>query len=320
MTLDFEAVFYKSPAPKMILNRKLEFVAANPAYLAMVDKSGDELLGRYVFDVFPETEDRVRQMTTVFEETFDGKDVSVTEIPFRITIDGTVREQWWTARHALLPDPAGGAPHLIQFSENVTEQVKMREMRNALMGELQHRVGNLFAIVGAIARQTARVAGDVPGFLSEFESRLRSLVRVNRQLRGDGEGGDTMASVIDHQLAVHTAEARDRIKVEGPDYPLSMLQAQAVSMAVHELATNSMKYGAIGCADGAISITWDRLPGDGCFLRWHETGIGTQTQPEKAGYGTMLLTTIIPSQLDGSAAREFGAESFTYSLEIGAAV
>ena len=136
-------------------------------------------------------------------------------------------------------------------------------------------------------------------------------------MAGSGEGKDTLRDVIEDQLAVHASEARGRISLEGPDYPLSMVQSQAIGMAVHELATNSIKYGALGPAEGELSITWDLLPGNGCLFRWYETGLDAVEDSKKSGYGTMLLNTIIPSQLDGSAAREFKDASMLYSLEIG---
>jgi two-component sensor histidine kinase len=75
-------------------------------------------------------------------------------------------------------------------------------------------------------------------------------------------------------------------------------------MVVHELATNLMKCGALGKPDGALAITNNVLPGNGCLFRWHETGNDTSRMTEKSGYGTMLSNTIIQSQLDGNATRD----------------
>lgn len=302
----------------MILDHKLRFAAANPAYLEMVGKSWEDLSGRYVFDAFPETDDRVESMKAVFEAALAGEVTSISEIPFRILVDGTIKEQWWTAHHAPLSGQNETERFVIQFSENVTDQVKLREMRNALMGEMQHRVGNLFSIVFAIARQTGRATATVPDFLKSFEERLTSLIRVNQKLAGKGSSdGDTIRSVFEYQLAVHGKEALKRITLNGPDYPLSMAQAQSISMAAHELATNALKYGAIGHEGGKTDITWNKLPAGGCLIEWKETGVPSQERSEKNGYGTMLLTTIIPSQLDGTGVREFGKGSYTYRLEIG---
>lgn len=302
----------------MILDSELRFKAANPAYLEMVGKGWDDLSDQYVFDAFPEAEDRVESMKAIFEATLAGEETSISEIPFRLSVDGTIKEQWWTARHAPLQGQNETERFMIQFSENVTDQVKLREMRNALMGELQHRTGNLFSIVFAIARQTGRVAATVPEFLKAFEERLNSLIQVNQQLAGGVSSHDeTIRSVFEHQLAVHGKEVLQRISIEGPEYLLSMEQAQSLSMAAHELATNALKYGAIGHGGGKIEISWNELPNGGCLLEWKETGLPLQKRSDKSGYGTMLLTTIIPSQLGGSGVREFIGNTFVYRLEIG---
>ncbi|WP_224815614.1 sensor histidine kinase [Hasllibacter sp. MH4015] len=309
--IDFQVLFERSPAPTMILDKSLRFVAANPAYLKMVGRTWDDLDGTYVFDAFPEAEDRVRAMKSLFEATLEGEETVLEEVPFRITVKGVSKEEWWTVRHASLQSGPSGEPFLIQFSENVSAQVRMREMRNAMMGELQHRMGNTFSIVFALARQVGRTAATIPDFLSMFEGRLRSLVSLNKQLGGSNvTQEESMAAVVDHQLAVYGPDVLDRISVSGDDYSLSMLQSQAVAMAIHELATNSLKYGAIGQEGGAVSVTWTVLPSEGCLLTWEETGIEVAEPAEKTGYGTMLLTTIIPSQLNGNAAREVGADTF----------
>lgn len=317
MTLNYKAVFEHSPAPTMILDDQLVYVAANGAYLEMLEVALEDILGKYVFDVFPEADDRVGSLKAVFENTLDGTPTVASEIPFRTRRDGVIKDQWWTVRHSMVEHE--GRKYLIQFTRNVTDQVKLRDMRNALLGEMQHRVGNIFTIIHALARQTARVSETVPDFMRNFDDRLTAFLRVNRQLAGDHEGLESLRDVIEDQLMVHANEARDRISIDGPDYPLSVVQSQAVGMAVHELATNSIKYGALGPSEGKLSITWDVLPGNGCLFRWQETGIEPGVEPGKSGYGTMLLNTIIPSQLDGSAAREFDDDSMLYSLQIGGA-
>lgn len=328
MSIDFEAAFRQSPSPCMILNKSLEFAAANPAYLDMIGKSWEDLEGRFIFDVFPEAEDRVQQMTEIFVDSLGGENITMSEIPFRIDVGGVIKEQWWTAYHARLgagpvsayDDNVGGGDsdaYLIQFSENVTSERKMRDLHETMISEMQHRVGNLFAMIMAIARRTATAAPDIPTFISGFEARIQALLAVNRILTGDDVVDEDLGAVAQTQVSALAAEAADRIVIDGPAYPLSLMQSQAVSMALHELVANSVKHGAIGREDGAVSITWSIVADKGCRLVWKETGILASEARGKAGYGTMLLDTIIPNQLDGSASRVFAADGLTYSLEIG---
>ena len=316
MPLNFEAIFLDAPVPVMVLDRNLAYVAANDAYLRMVSKTKDDLIGRYVFDVFPEEPDRVKTMVDIFQKVFDGERPVFKEIPFTIEVDGKQTEHWWTASHAPVAGPDGAAKYLVQYSENVTEQVQLRELKDAMLGEMQHRIGNFFAVVGAIGRQVARNATDVPDFMTRFNSRLESFFTVQKQLMPGNDQRDDLHSVIEEQLEVYAASASDRITKTGPVVPLSAVEAQAISMAVHELSTNSLKYGAIRNPDGTLEISWKAAEGNSISLTWQEHGVAGADASGHTGYGTMLLTTILPRQLHGSGTRHFDGDVFRYELTI----
>ncbi|WP_420410337.1 HWE histidine kinase domain-containing protein [Hoeflea sp.] len=314
MSLDFALIFDRSPTPTMVLNADLEYVAVNPAYLEMVGKSREEVMHRYVFDVFPETEERVDAMTAVFRDVLAGNEADFNEVPFRLSRDGVEAEQFWTARHVPVPNSSGEIKYFVQYSENVTDKVRMRELQNSVMAEQQHRIGNLFSIVTAVARQTARTSETVDEFLPRFQERVTAMVDVNRSLLGGTMGAAEFGGIIEHQLAVFPEDVRERISCEGTAVHLSTLQAKAISMAIHELGTNSMKYGAIGNAEGRVDISWGDLPGGQIEFQWRETNLLSEQSSEGTGYGSMLLSTIIPRQLAGMARREIENDSFVYHL------
>ncbi len=316
MPLNFEAILMDAPVPMMVLDRQLKFVMANDAYLAMVSKAKDELIGRYVFDVFPEEPDRVEAMVEIFQKVFEGERPVFKEIPFTLEVGGKQVEHWWTASHAPVPGADGSIKYLVQYSENVTEQVQLRALKDAMLGEMQHRIGNFFAVVGAIGRQVARSAADVPDFMDRFSSRLESFFTIQKQLMPGSDQRDSLHSVIDEQLAVYAASASERIAKSGPAVPLSPVEAQAISMAVHELSTNSLKYGAIRNPDGKLEISWAVDAQNNVALTWYEIGVGTSDGAAQTGYGTMLLTTILPRQLHGLGKRHFDGDTFRYELTI----
>lgn len=316
MPLNFEAIFLDAPVPVMVLDRQLQFVTANDAYLAMVSKPKEDLIGRYVFDVFPEEPERVKAMVEIFNKVFEGDRPVFKEIPFTLEVDGRQTEHWWTASHAPVAGPDGTIKYLVQYSENVTEQVQLRELKDAMLGEMQHRIGNFFAVVGAIGRQVARNAADVPDFMQRFNNRLEAFFTVQKQLMPGNDQRDNLLSVIEEQLDVYAASASDRITKTGPAVPLSPVEAQAISMAVHELSTNSLKYGAIRNPEGRLEISWEHARDDSISLIWQEHGITGSDGTEQTGYGTMLLTTILPRQLHGSGTRHFDGDVFRYELTI----
>lgn len=315
MALDFKAIFAGAPVPAMVLNKEYRFVAANAAYLKMTGKTEADLIDRYVFDAFPEEPERVKRMLAVFRETLEGGTPVFEEIPFVIERDGAREERWFNAQHAPLRGTSGEIKYMVQYSQDVTEKVRLKIMRDAVMREMQHRIGNLFTVVNAVARRVARTAEDVPGFLADFEARLHDLHRAQKELgNGSGQARD-IRSVIAEQLDVFVSHARGRMTEEGPDVSLSPDEARALSMALHELSTNSLKYGAIGQPDGRVAVSWRETSG-GLEFVWEETGLESAPDGTRSGYGTHLLMRVLPAQMDGHADRVFEDQRLRYALTI----
>ena len=313
-TLDYRAIFQASPVPAMVLDRDLVFVAASPAYCDLFGLSPDDVVGRPVFEVFPESPERVGSMRTVFEETLAGGRPTIREVPYATAVDGILQEFIWTAHHAPVEGASGEIEFLVQFTQNVTEEVRLRELKSAVLGELQHRIGNFFAVVRAIARQSGRAASDVAEFQRIFDERLEAFFSAQKDLVGQAGIDMTLRDMVEKQLGIFAANSRAHIDIEGGPLPLSSVEAQAVSMAIHELGTNSLKYGALGNPEGRVRVAWDSGPERRLNLLWHETGISAPKTGDTAGYGTSLLTTILPRQLGCTAERRFEADRFEYEL------
>lgn len=301
----------------MVLDRDLRFVAANAAYLRMVGKTEPDLLGHYVFDVFPEEPERIKGMKKTFHEALAGGTPVFEEIPFAIEKDGVREERWFTASHGPLRGAGGEIKYLVQYSQDVTDKVRLKVMRDAVMGEMRHRIGNLFTVVNAVARQVARRAEDVPGFLKDFEKRLTDLHRAQKELGAESGESKNIRAVISEQLDVYVSHARGRISESGPEQILTPDVARALSMAIHELSTNSVKYGALRSSDGRVGVSWDAPPDGGLEIAWEETGIEEFPDEVSSGYGTHLLMRVLPAELNGRADRHFGDGTFCYKLTIG---
>lgn len=314
MDLDFESIFLDGPVPAIVLDRDLHFVAVNDAHLAMTGKSRGEVVGRYVFEVFPESPERVKSMEETFRRTLAGERVTFEEVPYQITSNGRQIERVFTARHAPLKSPSGEIHHLVQHSEDVTETVRLRELNEAVMGELKHRIGNLFTVVGSIARQVARKAEDVPDFLERFNAQLSNFLAVQKGLITDADGNRKLKDVVDEHLSLYATIARDRIGASGADITLTARDAKAMSMVIHELSTNSLKYGSIRNPEGRLKVTWERTAPDECRLVWTEDGTATTPREVVSGQGTHLLTSVLPVRLNGSANANFAEGKFRYEL------
>ncbi|WP_146590747.1 HWE histidine kinase domain-containing protein [Puniceibacterium confluentis] len=319
-TLDFEQVFKYAPAPCLVLDRKMRIVTATDAYLSTVQRTLDQLQGMYVFDAFPEVSERREQFRDAFQRALDGEANSLVEVPFSIpleTADGVeMREIWWTCTHTPVPGPDGEIQYMVQNAQDVTLKVQAERLRDAIAAEMQHRVGNILSLVSVIARRTAGSARDLEDFLARFEGRVQALSRTHSYLSGTNWDRMTIGSILSRQLEDHVATDEHQIVLDGSDIHLNAAEAQILTLAVHELTTNSVKYGALKCPEGRLAIRWNKLGATGYSLEWREGGIRVQKDLNRSGFGSMILDQIVPRQLQAEAVREFAPESFLYRLAV----
>ncbi len=316
--LDYEQAFHALSAACAILDRDFRFVEMNDVYLATLNATREALLGRRVLDVFPEVEEHQQVLTVAFGKALAGDEASLEEILYAIPDDDAedgMRNVWWNAHFTPLPDARGKVTHVLLRVRDITDQVKSRELNDAIAEEMHHRIGNLLAMVTTIARQTARGQTSLDQFLPDFEARIRSLAKTYALLTAGNWDGMTMDRLIRQQLDAYADKLNSTIFVEGPDLRVTVAEAQSISMALHELATNAAKHGAFTRDGGRVMISWVTL-GDGFEFEWKETGLVGVTEPTKSGFGTVILTRILPSQLNGEATREFTKDGYSYRFRV----
>jgi two-component sensor histidine kinase len=134
----------------------------------------------------------------------------------------------------------------------------LQDRQQVLMAELQHRTRNLLAVVQAIANRTARSSSSLETFRAEFESRLHALSRVQSLLAGVEDRAVDLHTVVGAELAAHAKESIETGKINfgGPAIALPPAAAQALGLALHELATNAVKYGALAQTTAKLTVTW----------------------------------------------------------------
>jgi two-component sensor histidine kinase len=205
-------------------------------------------------------------------------------------------------------------------AETLEQHEKDRDEREAhvrlIMRELSHRSKNLLAIVLAIARQTSRTTSNFQEFEERFNARIQALADAHDLLVEQQWTGATLDDLIRAQLSAFGTE---RIIVKGDRVMLRAEAVQNVALAIHELATNAVKYGALSVPEGRVHIEWgphgDDPENPGVRLVWRETGGPPVSEPERTGFGRFVLERVTVNAL-GSGGAEFRPSGLVWTCDI----
>ncbi len=276
----------------------IEYV--NPAFTAMTGYTADEAVGRSPRFLQGPRTDRAA-LDRLHAQLAAGGPAEGEAVNYRKDGGEYVVEWLITA----VRDEQGRVRHWVAAQRDVTERRRMQARQTVLMAELQHRTRNLLAVVRSIADRTL---GRGPA-LVEYGARLAALGRVQGLLSGSKQDWSVpVAEIVRAELNAHGVGLDGQAHVEGPVVELSGDQVQVMALALHELATNAMKYGALAQASGRLSVIW-RMEQGGCgrlVIDWHESGVSMPVgPPAQRGFGTELITAALPYQLDAETALEF---------------
>ena len=205
--------------------------------------------------------------------------------------------------------------HLILLAiRDITEERRAETQREALTGELQHRVKNILNNVRALASQCRQSSSTLDGFIEAFDARLQALARAQDLLvRGPLEKVQ-LADLVRFELEASGGREGSTFTLRGPAVRLSPRDAQAIAMTIHELASNALKYGALSVGSGRLEVAWrtERRADDWHFrFRWREHGVPMGDPAPDKGFGSRTIEESLPYILGGSSRLTFhpdGAE------------
>jgi len=227
------------------------------------------------------------------------------EFRIRRPSDGLVR--WIRDTDFPMVDEAGGVQRLGGIGQDVTDEKRAMEMNSTLSSELQHRVRNVLAIFASVASRSGRANETVEEYRAQLIGRLRSLSRTQSLLTRQPGVGVDLEMLIRDELIAQDSELQ-RAALSGPPIVLSPKAAEVLTLAIHELCTNAVKYGALHAMAGKIIVRWQRvLIAAETWLRldWIESGVYVSQRPTRSGFGTELITKRVPYELRGRAAMHF---------------
>ncbi|MBJ7440514.1 MAG: CHASE domain-containing protein [Sphingopyxis sp.] len=178
------------------------------------------------------------------------------------------------------------------------EKARHAEDRELMIGEMAHRMKNAFARIGALARITLRESASLDEFETKFDGRMRALSDAKQMLVTGAVDTVELGKIVRRELELAGRSPDQLAAVTGPDVRLDDEGAQALSLAIHEFVTNSIKYGALA-GHGDLAVGWRRDGGD-IELGWTESGLPETPQIDSESFGTQFIRTLIERQLKGS--------------------
>lgn len=204
----------------------------------------------------------------------------------------------------------------VGFLRDISGRKAEAERQQRVLLESEHRVKNMLTVVAAIAQQTARVSPDMESFSEAFAGRLDSLARAHELLVGQVWQDVALTALAERVLAADVAAGR--VRFGGPEILLKPGQVLGLSMILHELHTNAVKYGALCRAEGMLAVDWECADGM-VELAWVECGVPCPSEVPGSGFGHRMIAMSMKSDLNGTIEREWRPDGLTATLRFPAA-
>jgi two-component sensor histidine kinase/GAF domain-containing protein len=249
--------------------------------------------------VHPDDSERVRR--EVEEQLHSHGRYSV---DYRMVRPGDNRVRWMRGAGVVATAP-DGSRRLIGVLQDITERQLDEEHRAALLAELDHRVKNVLATVQSLASQSARKTTNIDAFLKTFAGRLKAMASAHELLTATRWRGAMIGHIAAAELG---GLAPGQARWEGPDIMLTPRAANALSLALHELAANAIRYGALSVASGRVMVSWTQREGGGFALDWAEHDGPPVAPPKRPGFGATMLEQVAARELGGQVTIDYDRE------------
>ncbi len=261
-------------------------------------------LERNVAALHPSDRPRIEK---ALEEAFDPSGSGRYDVEFRAIGIEDGRERW-VAANGQTTFVNGAAHRFIGTARDITEKKRSELHLRLMVNELNHRVKNSLAMVQGVAAQTFRSTDNIEAARKAFTERLVALARAHDVLTAtkweSGDLREVVALVVDS----HAGDEADRFDIAGPEAAISPKAVLSIAMALHELATNAVKYGALSTPQGQVTVRWALPNVDGerrLSFRWVESGGPVVVPPQRRGFGLKMIERGLAAELQGEVRIEF---------------
>lgn len=296
-----------------ILTYDLEgrIISWNPAAERLYGYTEAEALGQSVELLFP-----ADWPTSVLEYRDQIMSGSLRQFDaVRIAKDGTKRHV--TIACTPIRTLSGDIVSISNIHHDVTATRRAEEVRDLVSREVIHRAKNMLSLVTAMQRQTANSASSLAEFNKSFGDRIQALARSTDLLVDGGWSSVDLGQLVRAQLDPFLHEHTKVVDVAGPSVALGPQALQLIGMALHELATNSTKYGVMSDGRGHIQCHWSHTKEGGLRFQWAETGITLDPSVKRtSGFGSKVLSVLAPAMVNGSADTVTSDDALTWTVTI----
>jgi PAS domain S-box-containing protein len=240
------------------------------------------------------------------------RDAGSRQVEFRICRpDGGVG--WCLGTVAASTDAANRIARVSGVTIDITDRKEAEQRQLLLAREVDHRAKNALAVVHAIVSLTR--ADNIAQFVAAVEGRVQALARAHSLLSESRWRGANISDIIEEELAPYRAPHFDRVRISGTSLSLDPSTAQALALALHELATNAAKYGALSQPSGRLQVSWS-LANARLELQWIERGGPAPGQVEPGGFGLRVIKASVEGQLDGKVEFDWRRDGLRCSLSV----
>jgi PAS domain S-box-containing protein len=309
----FRSSVLHSPLPILLFDDREQILALSESWLKEAGYSREELrciedwTARAYGERSGEVLEQIRQVISTEPEA------QATELVIR-TKDGS--ERLWSFVSSALGTQSDGRRLFVCVAQDVTERNAHEEHVRLLMREVNHRAKNMLSLVQAIARQTA--AREPEDFIGRFTERIQALAaNQNLLVRNEWQGVD-VEDLVRAQLAHFADLVGSRIAVHGPKLRLNAAAAQAIGLALHELATNAGKYGALSTDKGCVDAHWG-TDGDILTMSWTERNGPPVSPPTRRGFGSTVISSMAKQTVNGEVQLDYAPAGLAWRLACPAA-
>ena len=305
----YEAALRGSNVTMSTQDRALRYTAiSNPLF----GREVKEILGRTDDDIVPaDSRPAIAALKAAALESGQPRDGEV-------NVNDGAGIRWYDLHIEPWRDAGGAIVGLTCAAVDVTERKEGEAHLRLLMRELTHRSKNLLAVIQAMARQTARYSESIDGFLERFGARLQALARSHDLLVQEEWHGVALAELVKSQLT-YLDRTGAQIVAEGPAVMLRPEAAQSLGLALHELAMNALRYGALSTPAGKISIVWAWRPAGelpAVEIVWVERDGPAVDAPARRGFGSMVVERNLARALEADVDLTFGADGVSCRIMV----